>query len=652
MSEENKNLEDLYISLCKKENDMGASHHCIWNEKICESLQTSIKIIVQENDLNYISNSEYDFSKFDLILIIKKQFQIHFDSCKFKSLTIITLDQGKLNDFVIRRCSFSEKAEFKIVCNSSIALDNNEFQCDTLIIDAKTNDCDGQGDDLAFNVNLDKSYFGKSLVKGGKFNLKIYANINSKIKLDFSRFRCELLDLKIRLKELEIEIKPDITINELNIEGFNPDNLMPDLNFIHLQDKNNILKAFEAQKINFKNLGNLKNLYNKPPKLGDVYFENIQSIEGCRFYSVKISGEIKGERKTNSNEEEERKYIIENISYLEIYGTLKKAIGSERLKRKLYQAVIDLIDLKEIAKEYTNHNRKIKFFLNFLFFCIIQFSKILEPCYKFCKKLSVLSIKNAQITINQLRTLKPSEAVSRASYNDYLIGEKKTRSNSNFSSCYFKGFVCPFIVLNINGKTSIENCKIGDIFFIPNYSALGDPNLKLITLDIRTSFVNMIEFISGVANNYLELFCQDSEIGCVDNFYPFFKNPKIFYSKEISPEWLFGRLSGIFISNCQKLVIENSKIFHCELIDCQFDEINLEKVKFYNRFKIINSKSSSHNVEFRKLKFGDNDSSQASGSFRALTKFCQDAGYEVGAIFFHKKELQTRHNFIKKKMGF
>ena len=49
----------------------------------------------------------------------------------------------------------------------------------------------------------------------------------------------------------------------------------------------------------------------------------------------------------------------------------------------------------------------------------------------------------------------------------------------------------------------------------------------------------------------------------------------------------------------------------------------------------------------RNLKFDDNLSPQASGSYRALMKVCQDAGYENGVIFFHAKELETRHNYLK-----
>ena len=82
--------------------------------------------------------------------------------------------------------------------------------------------------------------------------------------------------------------------------------------------------------------------------------------------------------------------------------------------------------------------------------------------------------------------------------------------------------------------------------------------------------------------------------------------------------------------------------------NCQFnDAIILNGVTFSQSPHISNIKFSSHNVELRNLKFNENLSPQASGSYRALMKVCQDAGYENGVIFFHAKELETRHNYLK-----
>ena len=107
----------------------------------------------------------------------------------------------------------------------------------------------------------------------------------------------------------------------------------------------------------------------------------------------------------------------------------------------------------------------------------------------------------------------------------------------------------------------------------------------------------------------------------------------------------------IYLKNCDLLKIENSKIEKITLENCQFnDAIILNGVTFSQSPHISNIKFSSHNVELRNLKFDDNLSPQASGSYRALMKVCQDAGYENGVIFFHAKELETRHNYLKKEI--
>ena len=104
----------------------------------------------------------------------------------------------------------------------------------------------------------------------------------------------------------------------------------------------------------------------------------------------------------------------------------------------------------------------------------------------------------------------------------------------------------------------------------------------------------------------------------------------------------------VYLKNCDLLKIEDSKIEKITLENCQFnDAIILNGVAFSQSPHISNIKFSSHNVEMRNLKFDDNLSPQASGSYRALMKVCQDAGYENGVIFFHAKELETRHNYLK-----
>ena len=109
-----------------------------------------------------------------------------------------------------------------------------------------------------------------------------------------------------------------------------------------------------------------------------------------------------------------------------------------------------------------------------------------------------------------------------------------------------------------------------------------------------------------------------------------------------------GTLIDIILNQCNSLKIEDSKIEKITMENCQFnDAIILNGVTFSQSPHISNIKFSSHNVEMRNLKFNDNLSPQASGSYRALMKVCQDAGYENGVIFFHSKELETRHNYLK-----
>lgn len=110
-------------------------------------------------------------------------------------------------------------------------------------------------------------------------------------------------------------------------------------------------------------------------------------------------------------------------------------------------------------------------------------------------------------------------------------------------------------------------------------------------------------------------------------------------------------LEEISLENCNLLKIEDSEIKNINLENCQFnDAIILNDVTFLQSPHVSNIKFSSHNVEMRNLKFVDNLSPQASGSYRALMKVCQDAGYENGVIFFHAKELETRHNFLTKEI--
>ena len=209
------------------------------------------------------------------------------------------------------------------------------------------------------------------------------------------------------------------------------------------------------------------------------------------------------------------------------------------------------------------------------------------------KKLSFESVKAAN-----LDNLKNIELSGSA---DFITGK--------FEDCNFKN-ISGEINAEIYGKNKFINCQ----------------NKTSIKLDTA----------KGTPNNPHNIIIENSII----NKLHFSQNHKL-YVKDCT-------LIDIILKNCDLLKIEDSKIEKITLENCQFnDAIILNGVAFSQSPHISNIKFSSHNVELRNLKFDDNLSPQASGSYRALMKVCQDAGYENGVIFFHAKELETRHNYLK-----
>jgi hypothetical protein len=216
-------------------------------------------------------------------------------------------------------------------------------------------------------------------------------------------------------------------------------------------------------------------------------------------------------------------------------------------------------------------------------------------------RLQKLSFENVRmIAIDSLKNIELS------GYADYISGK--------FEDCNFE---------NISGKISAE--IYGQSKFI---------NCKNITTKKEISI--KLDGNKGSSNNPHNITIENSTI------------TKLHFSQNHKLCVKDSSLIDIILNKCDLLKIEDSKITNITLENCQFnDSIILNNATFLQSPHISNIKFSSHNVEMRNLKFKDNSSSQASGSYRALMKVCQDAGYENGVIFFHAKELETRHNYLK-----
>ncbi len=98
------------------------------------------------------------------------------------------------------------------------------------------------------------------------------------------------------------------------------------------------------------------------------------------------------------------------------------------------------------------------------------------------------------------------------------------------------------------------------------------------------------------------------------------------------------------------------------LKNCQIEEFQffgklkngfiLDDVSFVKTPKIGNVEFLNCNVEIRKAKFVDANSPLATAGFRALNLACHKANYEMGVIFFHGLELETRYNSHLKNIKF
>ncbi|MBT4921838.1 MAG: hypothetical protein HON23_02365 [Rickettsiales bacterium] len=107
-----------------------------------------------------------------------------------------------------------------------------------------------------------------------------------------------------------------------------------------------------------------------------------------------------------------------------------------------------------------------------------------------------------------------------------------------------------------------------------------------------------------------------------------------------------SRISFLEISNnCDYLKIQDTTIANAHLKQCEFKTCAIfSSVTFVKAPHISNLKFSSCNVDFYDPKFGDKESAEALGAFRAFLKACSDAGYEHGVISFHALELETYYN--------
>ena len=125
----------------------------------------------------------------------------------------------------------------------------------------------------------------------------------------------------------------------------------------------------------------------------------------------------------------------------------------------------------------------------------------------------------------------------------------------------------------------------------------------------------------------------------------FIKNsPDQFYSTKIENIEIAEGLNFLHLVDCH---IENSSF-----VGKFMEGFIMERVKFKKAPTIGNIEFSNCNVEIRAVEFADKTTGKASGGFRALNQTCHNANYEMGVIFFHGLELESRYNSHLKNIDF
>lgn len=118
---------------------------------------------------------------------------------------------------------------------------------------------------------------------------------------------------------------------------------------------------------------------------------------------------------------------------------------------------------------------------------------------------------------------------------------------------------------------------------------------------------------------------------------------------------------SIYTTKIKKIEIsEGLKYLH--LLNCQIENADvdgdfvkgfiLDNVKFAKAPEIGNITFKNCNVEIRDLTFNDKETTESTAGFRALNQACHKANYEMGVIFFHGLELESRYNSYLKNISF
>ena len=320
------------------------------------------------------------------------------------------------------------------------------------------------------------------------------------------------------------------------------------------------------------------------------------------------------------------------------------------------------LDISLANVEFGNPNSKKDFKLN-----ILSGSKFYGNAQFYAKKLLIetnsvdLNCSNFTFNVNELvidgkKDSALSGDIKSGIQNEILL--KNLKNVKNFS----------WINADTNPKKlSFENAGIAIFDSLKNIELSGsadsitgkfeDCNFKNISCGINAEIYGQSKFINckNIATERKIFIRLDSTTGNTNNPHNITIENSTITKLHLSQNHKLcvkdSSLVDIILNQCNLLKIEDSEIKNITLENCQFnDAIILNDVTFLQSPHISNIKFSSHNVEMRNLKFKENLSPQASGSYRALMKACQNAGYENGVIFFHAKELETRHNYLTKEI--